>query len=247
MARLSNEVRPEKLHRALQMCGIEIPMESITMSAVYDGYTVNASQATKDRVHEIHEEFRRRFHLTQPMAIALYQEVRRRYGENSVQYREMNEKNNQGMRRVEHPWLPGSYISAPPKIFHCVVLLDVVIPQWEFNGYDGYLISAQDPGVIDQLERVADWSQQQAALEGGAQSSFGSTLARGSVPSGRGSGRSMSERGRARAESDDSGTEMPRMSSRAEMSQWYAAQSERRAARSEARQAAQAAAAGAQS
>lgn len=28
--------------------------------------------------------------------------------------------------------------------------------------------------MIDQLERVADWSQSQAALEGGAQSSFGS-------------------------------------------------------------------------
>jgi len=158
---LSNEERPDKLLFALLCIEVELDQDRIQMSEHYDGYTVHATQEQMDTVMRVHELQRRNFHLTQEIAVRLYKEVGRRYGLDSDEYREMNGYNNWALSPLEHPQSPGITLHVPQKIFKACALLDIVIPSWTFNGYDGYFISSDDPAMIDALERTAEWSRQQ--------------------------------------------------------------------------------------
>jgi len=165
LQRLTNDVRPDKLHRALELLDIRVDVNSISMSDSGDGYTLAITQAQRDRLTEIHARQRRNFHITQEIAMLLYQEVARRMGEHSIEYAEMQMLNNRRMEPLPHPHIPCRTINAPPKIFRTCFLLQVIVDRWEFNRFDGYRVSAEDPESIDALERTADWSRHQKALE----------------------------------------------------------------------------------
>jgi len=150
---LSNQERPDKLYCALELLSIQVPLDCIHMNEYYDGYTVMVTEAQKERILEIHKLRRQNFHVTKAMAMAVYQQVERRYGSHSTESTTMNSLTNAVMRPI-----PGYHFCAPPKIFEAMRLLDIVIGQWEFNGFDGYIVSG-DAGTIDLLERTVECSE----------------------------------------------------------------------------------------
>merc|ERR1719276_76178 len=95
----------------------------------------------------------------------------------------MNALTNQTMSVVDDPRRPGVRYTAPKKIFKACVLLDVVIPRWQFNNFDGYIMSSDNAEDIDALERTADWSREQQDMEEGrSQGPRASPQGRGAGP-----------------------------------------------------------------
>merc|ERR1719313_1784654 len=90
--------------------------------------------------------------------------------------------NNQSMSPIPHPNGSGTMLRVPQKIFKTCLLLDIVIPRWDFNQFNGYIVSSDNPEDIDALERTADWSRQQRELEGGAEPGGAGVGARGAGP-----------------------------------------------------------------
>jgi len=158
---LSNEERPLKLQRALQLLGIPLEEDNIQMSEFYDGYTVHVSLAQCETIRGIHTRQRQSFHLTQEMARTIYEQVGRRFGVNSRENSEMNSLNNWTMSEVPNPRHRRGRILAPPKMFRALSLLGIVIPRWEFNHYNGYIVRA-DAEVLDNLERELERASQEA-------------------------------------------------------------------------------------
>jgi len=150
---LSNQERPDKLHRALELLDIQVPLDCIHMNEYYDGYTVMVTESQKEKILQIHKLRRQNFHVTQQMARVVYQQVERRYGSHSTENTTMNNLSNATMRPI-----PGHHFQAPPKIFEAMRLLDIVIRQWEFNGFNGYIVCG-DAGTIDLLERTVECSE----------------------------------------------------------------------------------------
>merc|ERR1719443_1142784 len=79
----------------------------------------------------------------------------------------MQRLHNQHMIDVDHPRMSGVRIQVPGKIFRALMLLDIFIPNWAFNGFSGYIISSGDDAAegVDALERTAEWSRLQGELE----------------------------------------------------------------------------------
>lgn len=161
---LSNSVTPSKLKTTLLLLGVDVPEEQISMSSRYDGYTVSLSQANRKIIMDIHERRRRNFHLSQESARLLYEECKRRIGANSPEYIDAMRYDNQTLSQVAHPADRSRTLRVPLKIFKTCLLLDIVIPYWEFNRFDGYLVSSDTASDIDFLEQTALWSRQQREM-----------------------------------------------------------------------------------
>merc|ERR1740117_272957 len=124
------------------MLGLNVDQADISMSQAFDGYTVHMTQQQRARVMDIHSRRRRNFHLTQAIAVLLYQECSRRFGEESPEYREMMSFDNRVLVARPNPQNPSQSLRVPAKIFRTCELLDIVIPRCEFNNFDGYIVLA---------------------------------------------------------------------------------------------------------
>jgi len=168
---LSNQERPDKLHRALELLNIQVPLDCIHMNEYYDGYTAMVTESQKERILDIHKLRRQNFHVTQRMAMVVYQQVERRYGSRSTESTTMNSLSNARMCPIA-----GYHFQAPPKIFEAMRLLDIVISQWEFNGFQGYIVSG-DASTIDLLERTVECSEHEQQATRTSNPQRGSMLA----------------------------------------------------------------------
>ena len=171
LANLSNGERPDKLQCAMRLLGVDVDQDHISMSQAFDGYTVCMSHQHRDAILAVHKLRRRNFHLTTDIAVLLYEECGRRMGTDSQEYLEMMGHDNQALSTVQHPSGNGTTLRVPMKIFKTCLLLDIVIPRWDFNNMSGYIVSSDDPQDIDALERTAEWSRLQRDMAEGAAAS----------------------------------------------------------------------------
>jgi len=167
---LHNHDRPAKIHRALQDLDVDIPIENIEFCD-FDGYTASMSLDQAGKVQQVHEEQKNNFYFPPEMARLIYLEVSRRYVEDSPEYLEMQTMHNGYLVQMQDPRPappgvqgPRPPLEVPPKMFRACQLLDIIVPQWTFNGCHGYIVTADDP-TLESLTRLMETSRQQAVLE----------------------------------------------------------------------------------
>jgi len=142
IAQLSNVQKAWRLHKAMQVLEVDVDIDEIRFCS-YDGYTVCVAAKQQAMLQGIHEQEKNSFYLTREMGSCIYEEVGARYGIRSREYQHMQSLNNECLEPIEDPWNPqGPRLSVPPKMFYALKVLNIRIPEWEFNSVHGYIVSS---------------------------------------------------------------------------------------------------------
>lgn len=125
-------------------------IRSVTVTAGYSGtFAFEAANIeTLQAINALKDAGSGYIHLTQRMAVSIYKEVKKQYGENSPEYTAMMQKNNQS--------------EIPQKMIYALSLLHIPVPDPENNitypnngdSSNGYLIKNLTPDNIRAIENI---------------------------------------------------------------------------------------------